>query len=299
MVNFKKFNLNDYKDYLIVTDENLSGLYGIAGDNVYLLPQGEQAKSFCYVEKLCEWFLSKNLERQGRIVAVGGGSVSDVVGFAASVYKRGVNLTVVPTTLVAQIDAAIGGKTAINLGTVKNAVGSFYNADVNIDTDFLKTLSKRQLTDGQGELLKYRMLSAEIDNACGKDMLDLIKACVSYKTELCNADMYDLGIRRKLNFGHTVGHAMELSLNLTHGEAVANGLYYETLLAYKLKLCTKNYLDKWQREILTRFTVYPLTDEILNLTSNDKKNTDGNISFVLPDKFETVCLPLDTVKSLL
>lgn len=299
MITFKKFDLREYRDCLIVTDENIAKLYGIAGDNVYLLPQGEEAKSFAEAEKLCSWFLSKNLPRSGRIAAIGGGSVGDVTGFAAGVYKRGVKLTHVPTTLVAQIDSSVGGKTAVNVGTVKNAAGTFYAADTVIDVGFLQTLDELQLKNGLGELLKYRMLCAEIEGISSSETVELVKACVSYKSAVCKTDPYDLNERRKLNFGHTIGHAMELSLRLSHGVAVANGLYYETLLACKMGKCGETYFLKWVGEIKNNFEIYPLTDEILNLTLCDKKNDGVDVGFVLPCDFEFVKLPLNKVKSFL
>lgn len=284
MVTFGKFNKDAYKNDLIVTDANVSKLYGLVGNNIFVLPAGERAKSFFYVQKLCKWFLKNNLQKQDTVVAVGGGSVGDVTGFAASIFKRGVKLLHVPTTLIAQIDSGIGGKTAIDLDGVKNAVGTFYFADTFIDTTFLQTLPKRQLKNGQGELLKYRMLSAEIDKVAQEGCLeDTIRACVDYKLSVCREDAFDNGKRKLLNFGHTVGHAVELSLKLSHGEAVANGLYYETLLATKLGLCTADYQSRWQKEIEKHFVLRKLTKDILQLSKNDKKNVDNKICFVLPN----------------
>ena len=301
MIYFNPFNLTDYADCLIVTDERLSSLYEISGDNVYFLPRGEQAKSFSEVEKLCKWFLSKNLSKDGKVVSIGGGSVGDTVGFACSVYKRGgVKLTHVPTTLIAQIDSGIGGKTALNVGKVKNAVGSFYAADTVIDVNFLKTLDEIQIKSGLGELFKYRMLSENIDRLYQGEITEqVIKACVSYKQTVCTTDPYDKNERRVLNFGHTIGHALELAYNLSHGEAVANGLYYETLLANKLGLCNEEYFDKWSCEIVDRFKIYPLTDEVLNLTANDKKNANGKVGVLLPCDFKTFYLDLSQIKNLL
>lgn len=301
MIQFKDFKLTDYSDCLIVTDERLSSLYEISGDNVYLLPCGEDAKRFAEVEKLCQWFLSKNLGKDGKVAAIGGGSVGDTVGFACSVYKRGgVKLVHVPTTLIAQIDSSIGGKTAVNVGSVKNAVGAFYDADTAIDVNFLKTLDETQLLSGLGELFKYRMLFDEIDKAYnGKITERIIGMCAEYKQSVCRADPYDKNERRILNLGHTVGHAVELNYNLPHGFAVANGLYYETLLAFKLKLCSEAYSVKWQNEIEKNFKLYPLTDEILDLTANDKKNANGKVGFVLPCEFKTSYLTLEQIKKLL
>lgn len=300
MITYKKFNLNGYKDSLIVTDDKIAKLYGINGDNVYLLPQGEAAKSFDNVERLCKWFLGKRLTRSGSVVAVGGGSVGDAVGFAASIYKRGVRLTHVPTTLLAQIDSSIGGKTAIDLDGVKNAVGTFYKADTVIDVDFLKTLDDVQMLSGSGELLKYRMLSADVNAAYNGEITEqVIKACVDYKQSLCTVDPFDSNVRRKLNFGHTIGHAMELTYGLSHGHAVANGIYYETLLAYKLNKCTSEYLNKWAAEIKSLFEIRELNAQILDITINDKKNDGNAVCFVLPSNFEQYSLTINQLKSLL
>lgn len=300
MIIFKDFNLREFEDRLIVTDKHIGELYDIAGENVYFLPEGEQAKSFACVERLCQWFLSKNLKRGGQVVAVGGGSIGDAVGFAASIYKRGVSLTHVPTTLVAQIDSSIGGKTALDIDGTKNAVGTFYSADTVIDVNFLQTLDKEQMTNGLGELIKYRMLSDKINEVSSMgDVEQTIKACVEYKSEICAVDPYDRSIRRKLNFGHTIGHAMELALNISHGQAVANGICYETILAYKLGKCDERYRNKWTQEIADSFKIYPLSDEILRLTLSDKKNDGNGVSFVLPSDFDSVTLSLNEVISLL
>lgn len=300
MVTYIKFNPNNFADSLIVTDEKIAKLYNIYGDNVYLLPQGEQAKRFAEVEKLCKWFLSKNLLRNGKVTAVGGGSVGDTVGFAASVYKRGVRLTHVPTTLLAQIDSSIGGKTALDLDGVKNAVGTFYQADTVTDVNFLKTLDDVQFKSGLGELFKYRMLSADVDKLYNGEITEqVIRSCVDYKQSLCNADPYDNGKRRILNFGHTLGHAMELTYGLPHGHAVANGLYYETQLACKLNVCSREYASKWTSQIESRFEIRPLNEQIINLAATDKKNVDNGVCFVLPQDFEQHYLTLNQLKSLL
>lgn len=300
MIVYQKFNISDFSDCLIVTDGHVGELYGINGDNVYYLPRGESAKSFENIEKLCRWFLSCNLERRGCVVAVGGGSVGDTVGFAASVYKRGVALTHVPTTLVAQIDSSIGGKTAIDLDGVKNAVGTFYNADTIIDVRFLQTLPQEQILCGQGELLKYRMLSSEINGVFAKGNIEnTVRACAEYKSSVCIADPHDIGVRRKLNFGHTIGHALELSCGLTHGEAVANGIYYATDLAYKLGKCGKTYRNEWTDKVKALFNIIPLSREILRLTVHDKKNGNGKISFILPPDFGETAFTMEQLISLL
>lgn len=302
MITFKQFDIKNYRSNLVVTDQNLAKIYGFHGDNLFVLPAGERAKTFHWAQKLCRWFVDKGLQKDGLVVAVGGGSVGDTVGFAASIYKRSVKLLHVPTTLLAQIDSSIGGKTALNVGLVKNAVGTFYTADTLVDVAFLDTLPKKQWTSAQGEVLKYRMLSNKIDDVFLKgNWAEIIKSCANYKQEICNVDPFDKDQRKILNFGHTIGHAMELSKRMPHGEAVANGLYYELALAFQLGLCPKNYADKWRGEVTKLFHIRPLTKEILALTLHDKKNCNGLVGFVLPtaDGFVFQNLTLQQLDNLL
>ncbi len=298
---FDTFNLQNYTNCLVVTDENIAKLYNIYGENVYYIPQGEQTKNFLTVQDLCRWFLQRNLKRNQMVVAVGGGSVGDTVGFACSIFKRGVKLLHVPTTLLAMVDSSIGGKTAIDLDGVKNAVGTFYKGDVLLDFAFLQTLDDVQIQNGMGEIVKYRMLDKNIDSVFEKGNLkDTILQCAYYKQSVCNIDPFDQNVRQKLNFGHTIGHAMELSLSIPHGLAVLNGIYYETFLAYKLGLCDKNYLTKWQKQVADVACICTdLTEEIISQTVNDKKNDNDLVTFVLPPHFDRVQLSLDQLKQLL
>lgn len=302
MITYKPFCLQDYANCSVVTDSTVANLYGITGGNVFLLPCGESAKCFDSVQALCSWFLSRNLSKDDTVVAIGGGSVGDMVGFAASIYKRGINLIHVPTTLLSQIDSSIGGKTAIDFEGVKNAIGTFHAADTVIDTQFLSTLDEEQLLSGYGELLKYRMLTEPVEDAYNGgqgDIKDIIRACATYKTILCDMDYFDRDARRMLNFGHTIGHAMELYYNLPHGVAVANGIFYETTVARKLNLCNEAYADKWTGEVCKQFEVYPLNDQVLELTLNDKKNGKSGVNLLLPESFVEVTLSLQELKQLL
>lgn len=301
MVTFKPFNLVDYKDGLIVTDEKIADIYSIKGDNVYLLPQGEAAKTFEHAQALCKWFLSKNLQRGHSVAAIGGGSIGDTVGFACSIYKRGgVKLTHVPTTLLAQIDSSIGGKTALDMCDVKNAVGTYYQADTVIDVNFLKTLDDVQLKSGLGELFKYRMLSKEVNGLYNGEITEqVIKACVEYKQEICEIDPFDSDIRKMLNLGHTLGHAFEIEAGIPHGHAVANGLYYETALAYKLGQCSKEYYEYWTGIVAETFEIIPINETVIYMSLNDKKNSDKYVCFMLPDSFDENYLTADMVVSLL
>ena len=302
-ITFGKFVLSEYQHCLIVTDDKIAKLYNIKGGNVFLLPQAEEAKSFAHVEALCRWFLAKNLAKDGTVVAVGGGSIGDTVGFSTSIYKRGVNVLHVPTTLIAQVDSSIGGKTAIDLDGIKNAVGSFHFGDTLIDFDFLKTLDKEQTLSGYGEIIKYAMLSEQVNTAYdnGKGRLnEVIVACVKYKQSLCDVDPFCTKERNKLNFGHTVGHAMELHYNILHGVAVANGIYYETKLALRLGLCDKDYASKWLSEVEHSFPrIYRLNKKIVSLMLQDKKNEKGKVCFVLPSSFNEIYLTITEIEELL
>ena len=298
MITIQKFNLANYKNNLVVTDSNLARLYNIEGDNVFVLPCGEQAKDFAWAKKLCSWFLSKNLDRNGMVVAVGGGSVGDVAGFSASIYKRGVKVLNVATTLLSMVDSAIGGKTAVNLDGVKNAVGTFANVDTLIDVTFLQTLTAEQMDDGWGEIEKYKLLDKQI--ACyNGDIEGLIKLCATYKQNVVKADFYDRGERKKLNLGHTVAHGLELVYNVSHGLAVKYGLYHEMALAVCLGMVDKAFFEDWAKNLQLDVSRYPVTQAVLDAMKNDKKNHDGQVVFVLPtSNFEVkeVALGVEEVK---
>lgn len=300
MITFDKFQLNNFDKNLIITDKHIAEIYDIKGNNVVYLPRGEKAKTFAVAEKLCKIFLQRNLQKDDTVVAVGGGSIGDVVGFACSVYKRGIRLLHVPTTLLAQVDSSIGGKTAIDLCGVKNAVGTFYHADTLIDVNFIATLTTDQLESGKGEIIKYCMLCQDVAKLYDNGTLQqVIKACADYKQSICDRDFADGNIRHRLNLGHTVGHALELSHKLPHGVAVANGLYYETLLAYKLGKVSQEYWEKWQNVIANNYKLVKLEYPDLQLIVNDKKNENGLIGFVFPPQFDTEYLPYEQVEQLL
>lgn len=283
MITYGQFFKHNFQGCLFVTDQNVGKLYNLHGNDVFVLPNGESAKTLENVGMLCAWFLANKLGKDGHVVAVGGGCVGDTVGFACSVYKRGVKLTHVPTTLVAQVDSSIGGKTAVNLDGVKNAVGSFHRADVFVDTNFLRTLPQQEVQNGLGEVLKYRMLCSEIDDCFVQHGLEkTIPLCVEFKQRVCKKDPYDKSLRQILNAGHTIGHALEILHNIPHGLAVANGLYYETKLALQLGHCWQSFAEKWLEQIANNFAILPLVDGVANLVEQDKKNKLHKIGFVFP-----------------
>jgi 5-deoxy-5-amino-3-dehydroquinate synthase len=215
---------------------------------VVIVDDGEAAKSIGTVERLCRRFAATGLSRADAVVAVGGGSVSDVAGFAAAVFHRGVRYVNVATTLLAQVDAAIGGKTAVNVPEGKNLVGAFWQpAAVLCDTDTLQTLPPREWASGRGEMAKYAFLGDGLIEAgrLGPGLLALpldeqVAACVAIKAAVVAEDERESGRRAILNYGHTLGHALEAAAfgddrtSLRHGEAVAIGLVFAACLARRM-----------------------------------------------------------------
>lgn len=266
---------------------------------VFPLGEGEAAKTLASVEELCRQWSQWGLTRGDVVVAVGGGVVTDTAGFAAAVYHRGVAVVQVPTTLLGMVDAAIGGKTGVNLPEGKNLVGAFWQpAAVVCDTDTLATLPEREQRSGRGEMAKYHFLTGDDLERLPLD--ERIAACVRIKAEVVAADEREhVGSRRGraiLNYGHTLAHALETAgrYDLRHGEAVAVGLLYAAELAHGLGRIDAD-------RVAEHYTVvrdYGLPDrlpdghdhaELVELMAHDKKAVDG-LTFVLdgPDGVEVV-----------
>lgn len=215
-----------------------------------VIPPGEASKSYRDLERLHREFASAGLGRDGFVLAIGGGVVCDLAGYAAAGWNRGVDWVAMPTSLVAQIDAAIGGKTGIDLDSGKNLVGAFWPpVSVIVDPSALASLPSREFGNGRGELLKYALLEGErrleqfreLDDAAfatsSAPAIEAIERAITIKAELCSKDEFDRGERRVLNAGHTIGHALETAdgyRTLAHGEAVAIGLIAEAKLAADL-----------------------------------------------------------------
>jgi 5-deoxy-5-amino-3-dehydroquinate synthase len=255
---------------------------------VFGMGDGEQAKTLATVEELCRGFARWGLTRGDVVVAVGGGVVTDTAGFAAAAYHRGVPVVHVATTLLGQVDAAIGGKTGVNLAEGKNLVGAFWQpAAVLCDTEVLATLDPRELRSGQGEMAKYRFLGVE-------DLLDLpideqVAACVRAKAAVVAADEHEgsSGRRATLNYGHTLAHALETAggYGLRHGEAVAVGLVFAAELAAGLGRIDADRVT--QHRALVGAYDLPMAlpadvdpAEVVRLFARDKKAVTGT-TFVL------------------
>jgi 5-deoxy-5-amino-3-dehydroquinate synthase len=252
----------------------------------FLMDQGEDAKNLETIEELCRGFSRWGLTRNDVVVAVGGGVVTDAAGFAAAVYHRGVPVIHVATSLLAQVDAAIGGKTGVNLPEGKNLVGAFWQpAAVLCDTEVLQTLPPREYRSGLGEIAKYHFLGAEDLADC--DMDEKVAKCVALKARVVASDEREGGQRALLNYGHTLAHALEIAgeFDLRHGEAVAIGLVFAANLARSLGRIDDARIDD-HRTVLAAYDL-PMdlpagsnAEQLLTLMQRDKKALDG-LTFVL------------------
>ena len=271
---------------------------------LFPIPDGEAAKTLDTVEALCRAWAQWGLTRVDAVVAVGGGVVTDVGGFAAAVYHRGIPVVHVPTTLLGMIDAAIGGKTGVNLPEGKNLVGAFWQpAGVLCDIDVLDTLPPRERRSGMGEMAKYHFLTG--DDLMALSLEERVAACVRIKAEHVAADERESATsgdvpgrlsRARLNYGHTLGHALETAgrYDLRHGEAVAVGLVYAAELARALGRIDGERVAE-HREVVGSYDLPSRLpdgcdpDELVALFLKDKKAVDG-VTFVLdgPDGVEPV-----------
>jgi 5-deoxy-5-amino-3-dehydroquinate synthase len=265
----------------------------------FTIGAGEAAKTLATVEELCRAWSDWGLTRADVVVAVGGGVVTDTAGFAAAVYHRGLPVVHLPTTLLGMVDAAIGGKTGVNLPEGKNLVGAFWQpVAVLCDTDTLATLPEREVRSGHGEMAKYHFLTG--DDLLALPLDERIAACVAVKAEVVAADEHEQVGQRKgratLNYGHTLAHALETAghYDLRHGEAVAVGLVYAAELAHALGRIDADRVADHRRVV----HAYGLADrlpeshdhaELVGLMGKDKKAVDG-LTFALdgPDGVEVV-----------
>lgn len=299
LLELKKY-IGNHHEILVITDENVYNYHFpkltdvIPLQHVFILSKTpEQDKSISMFEKCVNYAISNFLDRNLLVIAFGGGAVGDFAAFFASTYKRGVRFINLPTTLLAH-DSAIGGKTALNVGNIKNVVGTFYQPEVVIyHTPFLETLSLVEVKNGFGEILKHDLLSIGslffklLDSELklnklldDKELLEeFIYQAILVKKHYIESDPYETkGIREYLNFGHTLGHALELLYQLKHGIAVSIGIGFDLFLADSPY--TSTYFNLIKRlEILTANNDFSV-DLISEILKNDKKNRNGLITFI-------------------
>lgn len=300
-------NKDRYGALFYIVDKNVENLHNISSffksDYKYLICNiTEKEKNANKLFEIIDFFQQNNASRSDTIVIIGGGVLTDVAGFACSIYKRGIKHINIPTTLMGMVDASIGGKTAINYNNIKNIIGSFHQPkDVIINLDFLKTLDQRELLSGYGELLKYSLLIDKeyFNNLMRLDfcesidydkLLYFIGEATNLKNRVVENDFEDKNIRQCLNAGHTIAHGIEsLSMiknyNITHGNAVAIGLVIELYISTKLLGTPRYILDSLickVKEEYSRF-LFPCKDvyTIIDALKHDKKNNDNSIVFSL------------------
>ena len=299
----------------VIADQNVLQLFPYYIDtlgfdapiHVFSVLPGERNKSIEEATYLWQNLMENHFDKRSLIINFGGGMVSDLGGFVASTYQRGIPFINIPTTLLGMIDAAVGGKNAINLNGVKNMVGTVNLPEkVVIDTQFLKTLSPLQLLDGFGEMLKYALIGNEnlwdeikkLGTIKSQDIKkEWIDCCISFKEKTVQQDLYDKGPRHILNFGHTIGHAIEaysmqkgdkkFASSIPHGHAVALGMVAESYLSFHHGLLSKEGYEEIREVILKHYTkeIEQISisdiDQIIDLCRIDKKNIDGKINITM------------------
>lgn len=306
MIEFKRLDSEsfhrEFTDAIVITDENVAATYPAFKTDI-VIPPGEIQKSFRGFESLISRIAEIKATRKSQLVAFGGGVIGDLVGFAAATYMRGIPFTQVPTTLLAQVDSSVGGKVGIDLDQGKNLLGAFYPPSrVIIDPIFLNTLPEDEFRCGMAEVLKYGLI---MDTQLWQKLIQLplspaqlseqgiIERCVEHKKRVVEEDEFETsGLRATLNFGHTIGHAIEKCLGygtLTHGDAIAIGMVQETKIAVQLGFAKPALVP----QLIQGFQTYDLpteipssirTSELVNSMKIDKKSFRGEITMsLIPD----------------
>lgn len=302
--------INAPKKLLIVTDTNVEKLYADEvrsvleccgyGVSVYAFEAGERNKNMESILGICSACVENKLDRNSMIIALGGGVVGDMAGFAAAIYMRGIRFVQVPTTLLAQSDSSVGGKTGIDFENGKNLLGAFHQPKlVYINVNTLKTLPEEQILSGMGEVIKHGLIrdaeffdylfgnSEKIKSLDTETLIYMTKINCKIKSDVVMNDERETGLRAILNFGHTIGHAVEAGCDFskTHGECVCIGMKGAEYIAYKRGMTDIGLLNETE-EILEKYgfrsTEIPSGEIIWELMQKDKKKLDGALKFILP-----------------
>lgn len=282
------------REIVIITDDNIPKQYlntitpVLANSITLFVPEGESSKSMEMAQILINQMIEKGITRNAIVIALGGGVIGDLAGFVASIYMRGIEFIQIPTTLLSQIDSSVGGKVGVNTTSMKNAIGSFKQPSlVLIDSNTLQTLPQRQINSGVSEMIKYGLIASKslfykvLNDNIFTDIDQYIFDCVSIKKDIIIQDEFDTNIRQILNFGHTIGHAIEQYSNyqLLHGEAISIGMakisigmsYYQDLL---------KCLDKYNLPTTYEYD----RDLIFKYITTDKKATQSTLNIIIVDE---------------
>ncbi|MBO7571460.1 MAG: 3-dehydroquinate synthase [Bacteroidales bacterium] len=282
----------------IITSGNITKSYPeiFEGQNVIVIDDKEYHKNLATIEEIASKLLLLGFDRHSFIIGIGGGIVCDIAGFVSHIYMRGLRFGLIPTTLLAMSDAAIGGKNGVNFGENKNMLGCFDNPDFIIaDSSFVQTLPKEQYLSGLGEIIKYALIGNEnilnilqnerekILNRDNETVNRLVKESILTKVQIVENDPNDTSTRHILNFGHTIGHSIELTEKLPHGMAVVKGMNAAVDLSERLGLLAHDKAME-AKKLLTDFgydIMYNLSETHFNILCHDKKKEDSQIRFVL------------------
>jgi len=317
---FLKKARNNYSSLFLLTDSNvykkclspLNKKTNILGDvGLISIEAGEKNKTIESAIEIWQKLLEKNADKKSLLINFGGGLISDMGGFVAANFKRGIDFINIPTSLIGMADASIGGKTAVDFKSYKNQIGLFANPKaVFIDTDFLSSLPKEHIISGYGEIIKsaliddldfWNLISNEnVDDIKNWDLF--LKFSVSIKNKIVNQDQFESGKRKILNFGHTIGHAfetyaLERNIELSHGHAIAIGIIAESYLSHTLLNLKKNELNQITETVMMNFARFSIDKKtiptIIEIIKQDKKSISGKFNFSL---IERIGQPLFDVK---
>ena len=318
-------NITDYHDQydkvFIISQKSILSYQPFIkqlGPNIYFCDENEQCKSIIQYEKIISYLHDNKCNKNSIIIGVGGGAVTDFCGYTASTYMRGIDHVFIPTTLLAMADAAIGGKTALNYKGIRNLLGTYKNPkDIIISTDFISTLSQENIRNGCAEIIKYALImdsnlfeniEENIANIFPNPDINIItpiiKRCINHKMDIVNQDQYDQNIRNILNFGHTLGHALEsyYDFKMSHGEAILYGMRVASHLSKKA-----NYLnDNDYQRIIKLIGIFKLSklknfdsDQIMSYINNDKKNIGDELNYILLKNIGTAVIEKNYNKDLI
>lgn len=314
----KNINFSKFSKIIVLTEKKIYKLWKnkidntIKYDKLILIESGEKMKNIETAKEIITKIIGCGADRKSLLINIGGGMITDLGGFVASIYMRGIQYINCPTTLLAMVDASIGGKNGVNFEETKNIIGCFGHPKmVIIDVDFLKTLEKRELMSAYGEIIKHSIIldknyfttlqkyvknNKDIAKIEENKLLNIIQKSLNIKKYVVEKDFKEKNIRKLLNFGHTIGHSIEaLSLNtktpLLHGEAIIIGMILESKIAVKIGLLSQKNYNKI-KELIIKYGFKNLinkkfnfsTTDMLKLMKKDKKNQNGKIKMVLPAK---------------
>lgn len=290
----------------VITDDNVNALYADkviaslenAGFHTvkFVFPHGEESKGIAVYSEILNFLAENHITRTDMLISLGGGIPGDMGGFAAATFLRGIKFVQIPTTLLSAVDSSVGGKTAVNLEAGKNLVGAFYQPDMVIcDYATLDTLPPEIFADGCAEVIKYgAIMDAEFfeflkNNDIKENIEYVITRCVEMKRDIVNEDEKETGIRAILNFGHTIGHAIEINskFDISHGSAVAIGMIIASKGAYKMGYCNADISEEI-KEVLIKNNLPVSCDfsaeALYNVSTSDKKRSGNSIKLIIPEK---------------